>query len=64
MELLRLGTDRADAALRTTAAYLFIYYLLRRQDVREVLDEVPQGAGRNGGVFSQTSLRSEEVMRG
>lgn len=43
VEILRLGMDRVDSTLRTTAAYLFIYYLLRWQDVREVLDEVPQG---------------------
>lgn len=43
VELLRLGTDRVGSTLYTTAAYLFIYFLLRWQDVREVLDEVPQG---------------------
>lgn len=55
VELLRLGTERVDSTRHTTAAYLFIYFLLRWQDVREVFVEVPQGETQRRSFQSKQS---------
>lgn len=66
VEILCLGTDRVETTFHATAAYLFIYYLLRWQDVREVLVEVPQGedAMEEFSVKTVPGLRRSCVDRG
>lgn len=76
MELLRLGTDRAEAALRTTAVYLFIYYLrdgrmserfwmkfLRGQDAMEEFSVKPVSGLRRSCVDRSDFLSLKTSLR-